>query len=157
MDWTFTLTTSASGTVDGSHVFHDALVRIELASCRLGIGIETGRHFAVFNGTGQLFVDGLRFAFDPNRYGLLIECEQRPPGNWLTVAFGTVDTPLVTAGFRVPFWHGLPAVAQLQAEEGGCLNCTTGLEALAGATLEMATLALESNTNKPLLSIRGNR
>lgn len=157
MDWTFTLTTSASGTVNGSHVFRDAPLRIELASCRLGAGIETGRHFAVFNGMGQLVLDGRRFAFDPNRYGLLIECEHRPQGDWLTMAFGTVDSPLLTAGFSVPFWQGLPAVEQLQADEGNCLNCPAGLEALAGDTLEMATLSLESETNKPLLTVSRGR
>ena len=157
MDWTFTLTTSASGTVDGSHVFHDALVRIVLASCRLGTGIETGRHFAVFNGTGHLFVDERRFTFDPNRYGLLIECEQRPQGDWLAVAFGTVDSPLLTAGFNTPPWQGLPNIEQLQAEEGNCLDCPSGLEALTGDLLGLATLRLECGATKPLLTIQRAR
>ncbi len=157
MDWTFTLATTASGTVNGSHVFRDSLVRIELGSCRLGTSLETGRHFAVFNGTGQLFVDGLRFGFDPNRYGLLIECEPRPPGNWLTLAFGTVDSPLLTAGFALPAWHGLPTLDDLPAAEATGLNCPLGLEALVGDTLVKTTLFMNGGAHASRLTIRRSK
>ena len=102
MDWNFTLRATASGLINETVPFTDATFTVEVSACRIVADDSSNRHFAIFNGTGIVMIDEQRFAFDPNRYGLLIECERQPQGEWLSVIFGTVDAPLLLAGFVLP-------------------------------------------------------
>ena len=154
MDWNFTLGTIASGSIN-SRVFENARIEIELSACRLAGG-EFDRHFAIFNGLGVVIVDGKRFSFDPNRYGLRLECERQPGGEWLSVAFGTADTPVLLAGFGLPRWFGLEGVPRLQAATDSGMHYSSTLEALDGATLEMATVELARGACSPTLSVSRN-
>ena len=154
MDWNFALGTIASGNING-RVFEHARVEIELSACRLAGG-EFDRHFAVFNGLGVVTVDGRRFSFDPNRYGLLLECERQAGGEWLSLAFGAADTPLLLAGFGLPRWLGLEGVHRLQAATDSGTNYSSTLEALDGVTLEMATVELARGACSPTLSVSRN-
>jgi hypothetical protein len=154
MDWNFTLTTTASGMIDGSVPFDNERVHVELSACRLVSHSNTDRHFAVFNGLGVVAIGDRRFAFDPNRYGLLIECERQASGDWVSASFGTVDAPLMLAGFDLPRWSGLQEIEKLHATQDSGMNCGNTLEALDSVTLEMATVQLERGTSTPTLMVR---
>jgi hypothetical protein len=154
MDWNFTLSATASGLINGVLPFEDAAITIELSACRFPADTGSNRHFAVFNGGGIVVLGEQRFAFDPNRYGLLIECERKASGEWLSVAFGTVDAPLMLAGFDLPKWNGLQAGCELQAAPDSGMNCPAMLEALASDTLDMVTLQLERSSTTPSLRLR---
>ena len=153
MDWNFTLRATASGLINEAVPFEDAALTIELSACRIVADDSSNRHFAIFNGTGILLVGEQRFAFDPNRYGLLIECERRPQGEWLSVTFGTVEAPLLLAGFDLPKWNGLQSGCEFHASPDSGMNCRATLEALASDTLDMVTLQLERGSTTPSLRL----
>ena len=154
MDWNFTLSATASGLINETVPFKDSTFTVEVSACRIVADDSSNRHFAIFNGNGILVVGDQRFAFDPNRYGLLIECERQPQGEWLSVTFGTVDAPLLLAGFVLPKWQGLQSGCELHASPDSGMNCRATLEALAGNTLEMVTLQLERGSTTPSLRLR---
>ena len=153
MDWNFTLGTVASGTINGIPVFENAPIEVQLSACRLASSANTDRHFAVFNGLGILSIDGRRFSFDPNRYGLLLECERQTGGHWLSVAFGTADAPFLLAGFDLPRWSGLDGLGRVHAASDSGIHCRNPLEALDSVTLEMAALELARGTSTPSLTV----
>ena len=154
MLWDITLTATANGTINGSMPFRDAALRVELTDCLLGPREINARNIAVFSGRGLLLLDERRFAFDPNRYGLLLERDELAYGDWLTVAFGTADSPLILAGFGLAKNADLQHCQELQAEPDTGLNCRAVLEALASDTLDMARLQLEPGKTTPQLSLR---
>lgn len=154
MLWNFTLVANASGTINGSTPFNDALVRVKLTECQLAPGAIEARNIAIFSGQGVLLLDDRRFAFDPNRYGLLLERDELAYGDWLSVAFGTADSPLILAGFGLVRNTRLQDGYDLRGESGTGLNCRATLEALDGETLDMTSIQLERGTNTPQLSLR---
>ena len=154
MTWTVTFDTTASGSIDGTFAFEDAWLQIEFSACRLESDGNTDRHLAIFNGLGRLVLGDRRFAFDPNRYGLLMECQRQAEGEWLTVAFGTADAPLCRAGFALPHWTGPQGIHQAQGAPDSGMNYQNTLEALESVTLKMATLRLERGNSTPRLSLR---
>jgi hypothetical protein len=154
MDWNFTLRATASGLINGVLPFVDAAITIELSACRFPADTGGNRQYAIFNGSGIVVLGEQRFAFDPNRYGLLIECERRAYGEWLSIAFGSVDAPLMLAGFDLPKWNGLQAGCELHAAPDSGMNCRAKLEALASDTLDMVTLQLERGSTTPSLHLR---
>ena len=154
MDWNFTLSATASGLINNAVPFEDAAITIELSACRFATDSSSNRHYAIFNGNGIVIIGEERFAFDPNRYGLLIECERQAYGEWLSVTFGTVDAPLMLAGFNLPKWNGLQSGCELHAAPDTGMNCRATLEALAGDTLDMVTLQLERGSTTPTLRVR---
>jgi hypothetical protein len=154
MDWNFTLSSTASGLINGMLPFENAAITIEMSACRFPADHGSNRHFAIFNGSGIVMLGEQRFAFDPNRYGLLIECERKAYGEWLSIAFGTVDTPLMLAGFDLPKWTGLQAGCELHASPDSGMNCRATLEVLASDTLDMVSLQLERSSTTPSLRLR---
>jgi hypothetical protein len=153
MDWNFTIRATASGLINEAVPFEDAAITIELSACRIVADDSSNRHFAIFNGSGIVMIGAQRFAFDPNRYGLLIECERRPRGEWLSVTFGTVEAPLLLAGFDLPKWNGLQSGCELHASPDSGMSCRATLEALASDTLDMVTLQLERGSTTPSLRL----
>ena len=154
MDWNFTLSATASGLINNTIPFQDASITVELSACRFSADNGSNRHFAIFNGNGIVTIGEQRFAFDPNRYGLLIECERQAYGEWLSVSFGTVDAPLMLAGFDLPKWNGLQSGCELHANPDSGVNCRATLEALASDTLDMVSLQLERSSTTPSLRLR---
>ena len=154
MLWNFTLIATASGSINGSKPFRDALLRVEMTECLMTPGDIEARNVAIFTGQGMLLLGEQRFAFDPNRYGLLLERDELAYGDWLTVAFGTADSPLMLAGFGLARNTGLQDGYDLQCERDSGLNCRATLEVLDGETLEMASIQLERGTSTPQFSAR---
>ncbi len=154
MDWNFTLSATASGLINNIIPFQDAAISVEFSACRFSADNGSNRHFAIFNGNGIVLIGEQRFAFDPNRYGLLIECERQAYGEWLSVSFGTVDAPVMLAGFDLPKWNGLQSDCELHATPDSGMNCRATLEALHGDTLDMVTVQLERGSTTPSLRLR---
>ena len=154
MDWNFTLSAKASGLINDAVPFEDLSITIELSACRFAADNSSNRHVAIFNGNGIVTIGEQRFAFDPNRYGLLIQCERQAYGEWLSVSFGTVNGPLMLAGFDLPKWNGLQSDCELHATPDSGMNCRATLEALHGDTLDMVTVQLERGSTTPSLRLR---
>jgi hypothetical protein len=143
--------------VAGRVRFENLPLRLDLTRCSLPSGLDGGRNLAVFGGEGVMLLGGRRFAFDPNRYGLLIERVRQPAGDWLSVSFGTVDAPLVLAGFPVGPQTELAATGEWQASAGNGMNCRGMMEVLSAETLELVRVHLDRGDTRPNLGIRRER